>query len=86
MANYPDRAARLLIDAERIATSVADPDTWTLSVIAQAVAATDPDRAERIAASIPGKSGQAAALSRIAEAPAATPRPRRRLPLVPGHP
>jgi hypothetical protein len=40
--------------------------------IAGEVAATDPDRAERIAKSIPDKSGQVLALRRIAQALAGT--------------
>ncbi len=48
------RATRLLDDAERIASSIAEKPTKAaaLSVIAQAIAATDPDRAERTASSI----------------------------------
>ena len=71
MANYdPDRAARLLTDAEGIAGSIPDEGSkyWAMRGIAGALAATDPGRAERIATSIPGKSAKAAALSDIAVA------------------
>ena len=54
----PARAARLLADAERIASSITDESSKAsaLSGIAQALAATDPDRAERIASSITSES------------------------------
>jgi hypothetical protein len=69
MANYdPDRAARLLTDAEGIAGSIPGSNYWAMCGIAGEVAATDPDRAERIATSIPDKSAKAAALSDIAVA------------------
>ena len=50
----PDRAARLLTDAENIAQSITDPHKKALRLgdVAVTVAATDPDRAERIAQSI----------------------------------
>ena len=50
----PDRAARLIADAERIAQSLPDDESKAqlLGKIAQALAATDPDRAERIVRSI----------------------------------
>jgi TIR domain len=79
--NDPDRAARLLTDAERIANAITD-ERWkasALSGIAAALAATDPDRAarlltdaERIANAITDESSQAQALSSIAAALAAT--------------
>lgn len=82
MANYdPDRAARLLTDAEGIAGSIPDEGSkyWAMCSIAGALAAADPDRAirlltdaERIAKSIPDKSGQVSALRRIAQALAGT--------------
>jgi hypothetical protein len=45
---HPDRADRLIVDAERYAST----DVWALGQIAEAVAVTDPDRGERIARSI----------------------------------
>jgi hypothetical protein len=75
MANYdPDRAVRLLTDAEGIAGSIPDEGSkyWAMRGIAGALAAADPDRAERIAKSIPDKSGQVLALRRIAQALTAT--------------
>ncbi len=80
-ATGPDRAARLLADAERTAQSVTD-DYWkaiALASIAEALAATDPDRAarlladaERTAQSLTDDSSKASALASIAEAQAAT--------------
>ena len=51
-ATDPDRAARLLADAERIARTIPDkyPKAEVLSRISEAVAATDPDRAARLLA------------------------------------
>ena len=80
-ATDPDRAARLLADAERIANSITDESSKAsaLSGIAEALAATDPDRAarlladaERIANSITDEYSKASALSDIAQALAAT--------------
>ena len=68
------RAARLLADAERIASSITDEfsKASALSDVATAVAATDPGRAERIASSITRESSKASALSSVATAVAAT--------------
>jgi hypothetical protein len=74
------RVARLLADAERIANSLADEDlkAETLRRVAEALAATDPDRArlladaERIANSLTDKEWKASALSYVAQALAAT--------------
>ena len=73
-ATDPDRAARLLADAERIANSITDEcsKASALSGVAEALAATDPDRAERIANSITDEYWKASALSDVAEALAAT--------------
>jgi hypothetical protein len=51
-ATDPDRAARLTVDAERIARSIPEEDSRAsaLADIAKAVAGTDPDRAARLAA------------------------------------
>jgi hypothetical protein len=68
------RAARLLADAERIASSIT-VESWkvgALSDVAKAVAATDPGRAERIASAITVESWKVGALSRVAEVVAAT--------------
>ena len=73
-ATDPDRAARLIADAERAAQSITD-ETWkarALASIAGALAATDPDRAERVAQSITGDYSKASALASIAGALAAT--------------
>ena len=53
-ATDPDRAARLIADAERFAQSITGKTAKAsaLASVAEAVAATDPDRAERIAQSI----------------------------------
>lgn len=50
----PDRAGRLIDDAELTARTITSPDSLAsaLSHVARALAATDPDRAERIAESI----------------------------------
>ena len=63
----PDRAARLLTDAERIADSITGKPAKAsaLGGIAQAVAATDPGRAERIANSILDKLWKPSARHRI---------------------
>jgi TIR domain len=68
------RAARLLADAERIASSITDEfsKASALSGVATAVAATDPDRAVRIASSITVESWKASALSGVAKVVAAT--------------
>jgi hypothetical protein len=68
------RAARLLADAERIASSITDEfsKASALSGVAKAVAATDPDRAVRIASSITVESSKASALSGVAKVVAAT--------------
>jgi hypothetical protein len=73
-ATDPGRAARLLADAERIASSIT-VESWkvgALSDVAKAVAATDPGRAERIAKSITVESWKVGALSGVAEVVAAT--------------
>jgi len=63
------KAAPLLADAERIANFLTDDyKVAVLSSIAQAVATTDPDRAERIVSSITDEYFVAAALSGIAQA------------------
>jgi hypothetical protein len=71
------RAARLLTDAEYIASSLTDKalKAWALSDIAQVLAAVGSDRAARlltdaeaIARSLPKESSQAEVLSRIAQA------------------
>jgi hypothetical protein len=53
-ATDPHRAARLLADTERILGWIHNKDerAWVLIEIAEAVAATDPDRAKRITQSI----------------------------------
>jgi hypothetical protein len=68
------RAARLLADAERIASSITDEfsKASALSGVAKVVAATDPDRAERIASAITDESWKASALSGVAKVVAAT--------------
>jgi hypothetical protein len=78
-----DQAARLYGDAERIAKSITpDPrtgdllKTWALGEIAEALADTDPDRAEHIANSITDEYKQAPALARVAQALACTDRDR----------
>jgi hypothetical protein len=72
--NDADRAARLLTDAGRIASSITGESSKAraLTGVAEALAATDPDRAERIASSITGKDWKAQALTGVAEALAAT--------------
>ena len=68
------RAARLLADAERIASSITRESSKAsaLSDVAKVVAATDPDRAVRIASSITVESWKPSALSSVAKAVAAT--------------
>ena len=70
------RATRLLADAERIASSILDEGrkARALSVVAEALAATDPDHAEYIASSITDYNSvaRARALSKVAAALAAT--------------
>jgi hypothetical protein len=68
------RAARLLADAERIASAITRESSKAsaLSDVAKAVAATDPGRAERIAKSITVESWKVGALSGVAEVVAAT--------------
>jgi hypothetical protein len=70
----PDRAARLLRDAERAARSIRDENdrTHPLMEIAKALAPTNPDRAERIAQSITQEFYVAYALADVAEALAPT--------------
>jgi len=70
----PDRATRVIVDAERIAQSLTDEDSKAeaLADIARALAATDPDRAERIAQSLTDEDSKAWALIDIAGALAAT--------------
>ena len=76
----PDRAARLLADAERAARSVTDEvhKAAALREVAKAVAATNPDHAarvfadaERAAQSVADEIQKAAALRKVAEAVAA---------------
>jgi hypothetical protein len=80
-ATGPGRAARLLTDAERTASSITSEfsKALALSAVAEALAATDPGRAarlladaERTANSITDESEKASALSAAAEALAAT--------------
>jgi len=69
------RAARLLADAERIANSITDKPTKASALfdVAKALAATDPDRAERVANSvITDKPSHPWTLSAFAKALAAT--------------
>jgi hypothetical protein len=69
-ATDPDRAARLLDDAERLTRPDHSP---TILLSDRAVLAqTDPDRAERIARSTAGKLSKARALAAVAKALAAT--------------
>jgi len=72
--NDANRAARLLAEAERIASSLSDEsqEASALSELARALAATDPDRAVRIASSLSDESQEASALSEVARALAAT--------------
>jgi len=72
--NDSDRAARLLTEAERVASSVTNeyPKAAALARVAEALAATDPGRAALIASSITYEPSKAAALTRVAEALAAT--------------
>ena len=72
-ASDPDWAARLLADAERIASSITrgSAKAPVLRSVAQAVADSDPGRAERIASSITDESAKASALISIAQAVAA---------------
>jgi phage gpG-like protein len=68
-----DSAARLLNDAEQAANSTYEPaKSSALSGVAAAVAATDPDRAERIAHSITVEYLRSSALSGVAVVVAAT--------------
>jgi TIR domain len=74
--NDPDRVFRLFTDAERIASSITD-ESWKVQAlrgIAEALAATDPDGAERIAHEITGAHSKASVLvlSGVAAALAAT--------------
>lgn len=66
-------AARLLTDAEGTANSITDEYSKRLALrgVAEALAATNPDRAERIARSITHKSSKAWALRDVAKALAA---------------
>jgi TIR domain len=69
----PDRAARLFADAVGIAESLTDDgDEFELSLVASALAATDPDGAERIAQSITAEDDRASVLLKVAKALAAT--------------
>jgi len=69
----PVRAATLLAEAERIANSIDESGkVAALSRVAMALAATDPDRAERIAHSITSHSARASTLGGLAKALAAT--------------
>ena len=72
--NDPDRAARLIADAERIAQTITD-ESWKhepLVHVAGALAATDPDRAEHIAQSIPDDGWKVSALTSTATTLAVT--------------
>jgi len=66
----PGRAARVIADAERTAQSITDEDAkpFALAAVAEALAGTDPGRAERIAQSITN----ASALANLAKVLAAT--------------
>lgn len=69
-ATDPDRAARLIADAERLAqsiTSKAEKDDVFAS-LANAVAATDPDRAQRFVKLINGEVSKIWAFIAIAQA------------------
>lgn len=72
-ATDPNRAGRLITDAERIARSITGESSKAsaLSGVVQALAAADPNRVERIAHSIRDKFKKAQALSGIAKALAA---------------
>jgi TIR domain len=80
--NNRDRAARLFADAERIARSVTSgmkgsvaehiAREQVLQGVAEALAASDPDRAERIARSMTLDTKKASALSGVAKALAAS--------------
>jgi hypothetical protein len=52
VATDPDRAARLIADAERIAQSITDEvdKARGLAIVAKAMATTDPDRAVQLVA------------------------------------
>ena len=67
-ASAKSRAARLLADAENIAQSISDESAKAraLGDVAAAMAATDPDRAERIAQSITSPYMRTLALLKIA--------------------
>jgi hypothetical protein len=72
-ATDPDRAARLIADADHIARSITN-EYWkakALAEVATALAATDPDRAERIARSITNEYWKAKVLAEVATALAA---------------
>ena len=73
-ATDPDRAARLMADADHIARSITDKSekATALAEVATALAATDPDRAERIARSITSESLKAKVLAEVAATLAAT--------------
>ena len=75
----PSRARQLIDAAERIAQTITDESQKSAirSRIAEAVAATDPDRAERIAHDITDAYSKTLALTGIAEAVAAAPHPDR---------
>ena len=66
------RRSRLLMDTVRVVHSVSDESAKAaaLARLAQAVASTDPDRAQRIAESIPNEDGKAEALARLGQAAA----------------
>jgi hypothetical protein len=68
------RAARLIAEAKGMAQSTTSGSfrVRELATVAEALAATDPDRAERSAQSIPGKAPKASALTVVAGALAAT--------------
>jgi len=71
----PGGAARIIADAEHTAQSITDEFIKVVAlgtVVAGALAATDPARAERIAQSITDKEKKASALVSIAKALTAT--------------
>jgi hypothetical protein len=69
-ATDPDRAARLLTDAERMVYSFTDESSKPseLSFLATVLAVIKPDRAERIAHTITDEGWKVSTLSAIAEA------------------
>jgi hypothetical protein len=64
----PSRARQLAADAEEVARSSRGAQSGVLGFIAEAVAVTDPGRAERIAQSITENYWKVVALASVAEA------------------